>query len=110
MIQRQIGTLMRVHGVNNLARRVLRLSGRFVAGVQGVVGFLMVAGALADLYMILMHGARPGEPTYFNELAPTVGEAATALLCGMALVFLAFAAPSLVRLLRRRVRRPKHVA
>jgi len=55
-----------------------------------IVGCAKATGTIADLYMILIAGARPGDVIYLDTLAPTKGQAALDLLLGVAIIATAF--------------------
>jgi hypothetical protein len=45
-----------------------------VAIPAALFGALIVAGAIAGLYMVMFEGAAPGEPIWMDALAPSTGE------------------------------------
>jgi hypothetical protein len=51
-----------------------------------IVGCLVTTGSIADLYMILVGGAHPGDVIYLDTLAPTTKDAAQDLLLGLAII------------------------
>jgi hypothetical protein len=55
-----------------------------------IIGCAKATGAIADLYMILIGGTRPGDVIYLDTLAPTAGQAALDLLLGVSIIAVAF--------------------
>jgi hypothetical protein len=51
-----------------------------------LIGAVVVAFALAGLYMVVFEGVRPGEPIWLDELAPSRSGAALHVAIGAGLV------------------------
>jgi hypothetical protein len=62
-----------------------------------LVGCVSVAFSLAALYMVGISGARPGQPIYLDELAPTLGDATIDLGIGLFVIALALTVRALIR-------------
>jgi len=80
---------------------MMRFGLRFAAVVAipiALVGALVVAVAVAQLYMVLVEGVAPGEPISPEDLAPTVGGGLFSFGYGAALI----AASLIMRAIARR--------
>jgi hypothetical protein len=63
---------------------------RALGWVVTLVGCVVVAGALTGLYMLLIRGASPGQPIFFDAVVPPLGGAALHLANGMVLMIAPF--------------------
>ena len=70
---------------------------QLVGATRQVVGWLLIiSGAMSvgvlipDLYMVVVEGAKPGEPIYVDHLAAQLGGTFTYLLLSVALIVLGF--------------------
>lgn len=68
-----------------MTRSLLRLVSLLAIPV-GLFGALVVAIALAGLYMVVVEGVQPGEPIWLDELAPSKSRAALQVAIGAGLI------------------------
>lgn len=64
---------------------------RILGWMVTLVGCIVIVGALAGLYMLLIKGASPGEPAFFDAVVPPLGGALVHLANGAALTGAPFA-------------------
>jgi hypothetical protein len=62
-----------------------------------LVGCVWTTASAADLYMILVGGAHPGDVIYLDTLAPTTRQAAVGVLVGISLIAASFLLRSTIR-------------
>ena len=55
-----------------------------------IVGCVVTAGSIADLYMILVGRVHPGDVIFSDTLALSTGDSAQDLLLGLAIIALPF--------------------
>ena len=90
--------------MSTLAKKSLRVGIRAILWLVAILGCVITAGAVTDLYMILVGGAHPGDVIYLDELAPTAYQASIELVRGVCFIAVAALAPSIARFLWRRFR------
>jgi hypothetical protein len=79
-----------------MMRSFLRLLSLLAIPV-GLFGALIVAMALAGLYMVVFEGVPPGEPIWLDELAPSKSGAALQVAIGAGLVGLSLVLRAAIR-------------
>jgi hypothetical protein len=79
-----------------MTRSLLKLVSLLAIPV-GLFGALVVAIALAGLYMVVFEGVRPGEPIWLDELAPSKSSAALQLAIGAGLIGVSLVARAAIR-------------
>jgi hypothetical protein len=76
--------------LNKPIKALLKITANTAMWCIVVVGCARATGAIADLYMILIGGAHPGDVIYLDTLAPPTGQAALDLLLGVSIIAAAF--------------------
>jgi hypothetical protein len=79
-----------------MMRTLLRLVSLLAIPV-GLFGALVVAMALAGVYMVVFEGVRPSEPIWLDELAPPKSSAALQVAIGAGLIGVSLAVRAAIR-------------